>query len=621
MANKSISVSENLCGGLIVRCLDENLLKKINAYTDGALNLNNMCCYVRKDASVNIFRAATGANVNITPAAKEVTTKVFNRYKNTVNKIEKIKSQYDVDLVKKSMETGCDDGIHFDYEYKGKYTPLSHQKIMYNMMAYCDAAALLSDPGTCKTGPYLWAADKRIQKGQVKKVLIITMASLVENIRPEVEVQVPHLSCCELRGGLERCDKIINKKFKIAKKNQDYDIYVASYDSMRSLVDVIPDNYFQMVILDEAHKIGSPNSQQTNKIIEKFMNVKYKYIATGTLNSNNLMSFFMPYKFLGDYLIPISNYEAFRGYYMRAVDQDRHIWVERKGAREVVSKIISRVAVTFKKEDCIELPELINETVNVELKGDQKRVYDSIESDMFAYIDDMCEMCESKETCDRNKCNNEVAIEHVLTTFIKLRQITSGFYKNIVKTENPDGTEDIQENVIVFDKNVKENALMDYLDLFDENKKIIIWCSFIRSVESVSGRLRSKYGENSVITCSESDNAFRKSEQFRDTKARFFVGTKGGVGLNMQYSNYMVFYEKDYSLVKREQYIGRQHRKGQECIVTAIDLNCLNTIDQVITRALHRKEQLASELAVMSRVAKLKKINTKSAKSLESTEF
>jgi len=599
---------------LCAYCNDERMLKKIDAYADGFIQMSKMRTFFPVDCAINVLRAVKNDRVIMTDDVRSKVKNAIARYKKNVEKIEKIVSQYDPEVVKRVRDEGGDDGIYFDYKYRGKYPHvLSHQKIMYNMMRYCDCAALLSDPGTCKTAPYLWAIDTRIQLGDVKKALIVTLAALVPNIRPEIEVQAPHLTSVPLIGGADRVSKILNKSFSVRNKNSDYDIYIMSYESIRAYKDIIPDDYFQMVILDEAHRAGSPDSQQTQAIIDKFKYTPYKYIATGTLNANNLMSFFMPYRFMAAWAVPISNYFAFRSYYMKAVDEDQHIWVERKGSREIVSKIISRMAVVFKKEDCLDLPDLIYENIDVELSSEARQFYNSIDDELQAYMHDMCDMCDSRDTCSRTVCNNQVAIEHTQTRLIKLRQITSGFYKNTVVEEDPITGEEIDNsNYIWFKDNHKLNAMMSYITTLpsDKTTKIIVWCTFVKSVEAVAEKLRKVYGDKSVITCYRSDSAYDKEQEFKHGDARFIVAMdrKLGVGLNMQYSNYMLFYEKDHSLIKREQQLGRQHRKGQLRKVTAIDFSCTDTTDKEITKCLQNKVALASELEAYARVAKARVI-------------
>ena len=128
---------------------------------------------------------------------------------------------------------------------------------MFNVLARLEAGALLADPGTCKTGAYLWGIDYRIQNKDIKKCLIITLSHLKDNVMSEMKKQTPSLRGVVL-DGKKQSDCVINHKYKHSKKNADYDVYIANYESMFSLVDIIPDDYFQMVILDEAHRIGSP---------------------------------------------------------------------------------------------------------------------------------------------------------------------------------------------------------------------------------------------------------------------------------------------------------------------------------------------------------------------------
>jgi len=595
---------------LCAYCGTEPILSRVVAYTDGEAQYSKMRVFFPLDASVNLLRMAKKEMVIMTPPIKIKVEGVISKYKGTMKKLEKILTQYNPEIVERVRKGELqDDGIYFDYKYQGKYpSVLSHQKIIYNMMRYCDCAAILSDPGTCKTAPYLWAIDTRIQLGQVKRALIITLATLVPNIAPEIEMQAPHLTSVQLTGGAERVGKIINKTFKSKKRNMDYDIYIMSYESMRTYADIFPDDFFQMVVLDEAHRVGSPDSQQTKAIVKKFQYTKYKYIATGTLNANNLMSFFMPFRFMSSWAVPISEYYAFRQYYMLSVDKDEHVWVEKKGARKMVSRIISRLSVVFKKGDCLDLPELLYEKVEIELHPEARKVYDSINSELEAYIDNMCDLCDKRFECDRRSCDNKVAIDYTQTRLIKLRQITSGFYKNTVIEEDPiTGKTTDKSNYIYFKRNRKLDALANYSKTLPADSKVIVWCTFVKSVLEVSKRLRKIYGKDSVITCYGNDNAFAKEQEFKKSKkARWIVAIdrKLGVGLNMQYSNYMLFYEKDYSLVKREQQLGRQHRKGQNNKVTAVDFSCINTTDREITECLQDKIQLSSELEAYSRIAK-----------------
>ena len=496
--------------------------------------------------------------------------------------------------------------VEFDYDYKGPYDVMAHQKIMYNAMMYTDACAILGDPGTGKTLSYIMAIDKKIQLGKVKRTLIVTLSSLKKNVHIEVGVQAPHLSSIYLKDK-EHSDRVLNKRFKNVKRNIDYDIYIANYESMNVLKDLIPVGFFDMVILDEAHRVGSPSTNQTKAIIDTFENVKYKYIATGTLVANNLMSFYMPFRFMGADTIPYSNYYTFRSQYMRTVDPDKRIWVPLAGSNQKVTEIIGGLSVQFRKEDCLDLPDLIFKKVYCTMSKDQKKTYNTAKEKMSIQIDSVCNECEFSNECDRKTCiNDDFIIDNALVLARKLHQLASGFFINSKVVVDDNGNEKTIKKYIDFEIQAKLSALIDVINEIPKDRKVIIWTSYTHSVETIRDKLMDKYGSDSVVTGYQSQDSFGQVELFKDKKVRFLVAntTKMGTGLNIQFSNYQIFYDNSFSFVVRDQAIGRQHRKGQDNKVTVYDLITSNTIDEHVIEVLDEKKDLSITLTQLAKILK-----------------
>jgi len=496
--------------------------------------------------------------------------------------------------------------IKFDYEYRGVYpTVMDHQKIMFNMMSYPDVSSIISEPGTCKTGPYLWAIDKRIQRGQVKKALVITLSQLKENVLAEMAIQVPHLSGVVLDNAVQSSN-VLNKTYKVQKKNRDYDVYIANYESMFSIVEMVSSDYFDMVILDECHRVGSYQSRQTKAIIDFCENIKYKAILTGTLHANNEMSFFMPFRFLGPDTVPTASYFGFRNMWMYPVDPDRRIWKPTGGMQYEVSQIVGKLSVMFTKEECLTLPPLIVETIKGDMEGDQKAFYDKFKKDLVAKIDDMCQKCSKKNKCD-NLCENEMEAKNALVLSGKLLQIASGIFINTRYEVNESGQEKNVSPIIFFKSNPKLQLLKNVLMTIPANRKVIIWSQYVEVIKLIAEDLGRSFGEDSVITCYGDQDAFAQVNQFRDNPRLFWMvanPAKMGVGFNIQFSSYMVFFSCDYSYIKYDQAIGRQHRQGQTDKVTAFNLAMRHSMDEIVYRAISRKHDLGLSLSQFSRVIK-----------------
>jgi SNF2 family DNA or RNA helicase len=360
-----------------------------------------------------------------------------------------------------------------------------------------------------------------------------------------------------------------------------------------------------MVIMDEAHRIGSPRSRQTKAIIKKFEFVPYKYIVTGTLNANNLMSFYMPYRFLGPDTVPYANFYEFRRQYMKTVDPDGYMWKPLAGSINKVKKIIGNLAVSFTKDECLDLPPVIYQRLSCKMEKYQAELYKQMKNDLIAEIDDMCDKCNKKNNCDAS-CESQLVAKNSLVAAQKLRQIACGFYINTRINVDESGKETRESNIIKLNENPKLDLLAQTLNNIPEEKQVIIWANYIYANKIIAERLSKAFGEDSYLTCYENDDAFEKIGAFKKTGRRFMVTnpSKMGVGHNIQFSHYQVFFSNSHSWIERNQAESRQHRKGQNNKVTIIDLVVDGTIDELIIDALLKKQDLSmtlSELALVLR--------------------
>ena len=62
-----------------------------------------------------------------------------------------------------------------DYDWKGLYTPFSHQRITSEFLSINKKAFCFNEAGTGKTSSVLWSADYLMELGLIKRVLIINI--------------------------------------------------------------------------------------------------------------------------------------------------------------------------------------------------------------------------------------------------------------------------------------------------------------------------------------------------------------------------------------------------------------------------------------------------------------
>jgi len=575
----------------VVSSNDKELLEDMQARMDGKKVYMKNQILIPFKSGPKIFRYSK-YDIYFGEGVKDIIKNVVDNIKSRKHEIIKCRSEY-----------GKFSDI--DYEYKGIYDkPLLHQVVMFNVIMKTDAAALLADPGTCKTGPYLWAIDKRIQDGTIKKALIITLSPLKKNIIEEMKKQVPHLSGVVLNNKTQ-ANNVLKKTYKVKKKNIDYDIYIANYESMYNIIDFINYDYFDMIILDEAHRIGAPASRQTKSIIKNFEHCKFKYIVTGTLNANNLMSFFMPFRFMGPDTVPYANFYEFRRRNMRTVDPDARIWVPNPGAKDLVKSIIGNLSVAFQKEECLDLPPIIYQNYKCQMHPDQNKLYKEMQNDLISIINEMCSKCNKKNKCD-GSCEDEIVVKNALVLAGKLRQIALGFYMNTRIKMTDEGKRVNDTNIITLENNPKLKLLIQILNNIPPDKKVIIWSSYIHAIDMISNAISNAFGKDSFLTCYKSQDAFEQVDKFKSPSKRYIISNpvKMGVGLNIHFSNYQAFFNNSYSWIERNQAIARQHREGQVDKVTVIDIIMEKTIEEIIMKAVYGKRDLSFTLSQLARVLK-----------------
>lgn len=487
------------------------------------------------------------------------------------------------------------DNVEFHEGYKPDclFPPLKHQVTMFNAIARLGRSAIIADPGTCKTGAYLWGIEFKIKKGLVKKCLIITLSHLKHNVLEEMKIQVPGLTGVILADA-GQAKKVLFKSYKIAKKNIDYDIYISNYESMRTLVDIIPDDYFDMIILDEAHSAGSPRSQQTKAIVNKFELTPHKHIVTGTLNANSALSFYMPFRFMGPDMVSEAKFEEFRSRHFYPVDPDQHMWKPNPGTNQHVQELIGNASVCFKKEDCLDLPPKIYKTLKCDLSPAQREEYDRTVNDFIFLLKKECEHCDKNGTSCDYVCENAILIKSALVCNTKLSQITCGFFIETAFEITNEGKRVDKSVVHWFDENPKLDMLMADLTTIPSDKKVIIWSHYTAGIKLLVDRICKAYGPESYIAVYGNVDAFEAVNKFKDDpKIRFFIANqkKAGTGLNIQFSSYQTYFSNDYSYIVRTQSEDRQHRKGQKEVVTITDLACNKTIDEKVLKVITKEKK------------------------------
>lgn len=254
--------------------------------------------------------------------------------------------------------------ILYYYDWPGQYTPYDHQKQTAAFLTMHHKGLVLNDIGTGKTQSALWAADYLIKSKQVKKVLILSPLSTLERVWGDgIFTGLTHYKFVVLHGTAK-------KRLDLMKK--DVNFYICNHDGFPIISDAAND-MFDLVIVDEAAVLRNPSTRRF-KLFRRWMDKNPQtrlWLMTGTPTPNDPTDAWALAKLVGSPYLT-KTYTAFREQVMMKIGQWK--FVPRPESAEITQHVL-QPAVRFKRDECVDLPETIIQTRNVEMTPIQKKYY------------------------------------------------------------------------------------------------------------------------------------------------------------------------------------------------------------------------------------------------------
>jgi len=468
--------------------------------------------------------------------------------------------------------------------------PYEHQKKEIDLAMSEDHRALLWDMGTGKTGGLINVLRVKFAlEGRGLKVLIFAPSVTLLNWKHEfgIHSRIPaHKIVLLDQSGARR----------VAKAEQavgpGYDqtaIIIVNYEAIlnKKFFDVLSKWSPEMMVLDESHYIKNKDSKRTKAIMNLSLqqSVKYRYILTGTPVLNNLMEIFSQFKFLDRGETFGTNFFVFRAKYFQDLNaawasKGNHFpnFVPRKDAVEEINKLIYSKSSRVMKDECLDLPPLIEQTLYVEMSPEQKKAYKQMKNEFITFV---------KTKKEESKA---VVAQLAITKLMKLQQILSGF---VVDEEG---------EVHDFQKVPKLDETKRLLQELTPNHKVILWCCFQHNYKQLSRLCRELKIEHVFLTGEQNTHEKQKSmRDFADVPSvRVVIANRraGGIGVNLIAASYSIVFSRNFSLGEEEQSKARNYRGGSEIHdkIVKIDLCTCKTLDQEILFALKQKQTLSESV-------------------------
>lgn len=409
--------------------------------------------------------------------------------------------------------------------------------------------------------------------GKVERLLIVAPTSVVAVWPKELQEYAKFKYTCktllgEKKQRLKQIDDLIKFPFKALK------VAVINYESTwrPEILEKLKEFDADMVIADESQRIKTYDAAQSKAMHELGDQARYKLILSGTPVQTAAIDIWSQYRFL-DKTVFGDNFFKFRGRYAIMGGYGNKKIVGYKDLEGLIKKEHS-IAFRVTKDEALDLPEQTFETRKIQFNQKEKNLYERIKKDSYAELDG----------------GGHITATTVLTRLLRLQQLAGGFLVQ----------DDAQKPQLV--SRAKLDALGDIIEdyVIGSGKKLVIFARFIAEVKAIMELadkvLPKELKQVAIYGDIKKEDRGDIVKQFQeDPKTVLFIGQidTAGTGITLTAADTCVYYSKNFNYATYSQSLSRIHRIGQRNCCTYIDLEIEGTIDELISKTLSRKEDMA----------------------------
>ncbi|MDN5445946.1 MAG: DEAD/DEAH box helicase [Lactococcus lactis] len=238
--------------------------------------------------------------------------------------------------------------------------------------------------GLGKTLVSLTAIKELKDFGLLGKTLIIAPLTVAKDTWPKEIIKWDHLE------GLTSSLIIGDKKTRLAALSTTADIYIINKENFVWLTE----NHkwdFDTVIIDELSGFKATNTKRFKAMRKIRPKVKRMVGLTGTPAPNSLLDLW-PQMYTVDRGESLgSSVTKFRTTYFYPAQSNGHIvykWALRDGAEDLIYEKVSTNAISMRARDHLNLPERIDNVIEVDLSSKERMQYDQLKRDFILEIAD-----------------------------------------------------------------------------------------------------------------------------------------------------------------------------------------------------------------------------------------
>lgn len=459
--------------------------------------------------------------------------------------------------------------LHDGYKWPpilGLYAPMAHQVQTADFATVNNKLFILNATGTGKTGSAIWALEYLMQRGYIKRVLVVCPLSVIKVWQDELFNTIPQRSVGLMIGKKEKRLDILESECEICLINFDGVSSLYKNDKKKKKKHSHLKDRFDLIIVDEASTYRNAGTDRYDAL--KFINTPQVrlWLMTGTPTPNAPTDAWALTRLVSPGRVPAS-FNLFRETVMMPAGPYK--WVPKFGCQEKVRQVM-QPAIRFEKRECLDLPPITYNERYCDLSAAQSRMFEDMKRKLKHEDEDI---------------GVSVSAANAAVKLLKMQQICCGVVK------------DDDENPVYLDPKHRLNLVHELVE--QAENKVIIFVPFIYSMEMLLKSLHDKKITaelvNGNVNKAERDRIFDAFQKTKEPRVLIAHPKVAAHGLTLTAADTIIWYAPIYSLEEYEQANARIERKGQKNTMSIFHV-ISHPFEAAIYKVLQKKGSVQSAL-------------------------
>lgn len=474
--------------------------------------------------------------------------------------LTQVKFGLDEARVLRNLGINAPSPIRYFYEFpmRAPHRPYDHQVTTSEFFTLNRRGICLNDMGTGKTLSVLWAADYLMDRRDVHRMIVVCPKSTMSSVW-EDEVYTHFLS--------KRKVMVLNgdRAKRLRCLAEPADIYVINHDGLKVIEDELRKRTdIDLWVIDEASAFRNATSKRHKLLADLVRPTDWMWLLTGTPCPQEPTDAWGLAKLMHGSRVQPAFFRQFKEQTMLQITQYK--WVAKADAFTQAYAIL-QPGIRFKKEDCLDLPDVTFQTRMCVLSPDQQAAYKTMISTLVANVKGV-----------------EINAANAAVKMLKLLQVCVGsIYDEFGQGYDIDSS--------------------DRLKVLEElceqaNRKVIVFVPFTQALNQVAAHLRKRWTV-AVVDGSTTDTQRKKifHDFQHEADPRILVAHPATTahGLTLTAADLTVWYAPITSLEIFEQANNRMNRPGQHHKMT-IAMIAATMLEQNLYQALKGKQDVQNSV-------------------------